>query len=216
MELWLVRHGTTNANQEGRLQGRIDFPLGPAGEKEAASLAYRLKKQPFSAFLSSSLLRARQTAQIIERFRDKGPAPLYTPLLQEYHWGIIEGLTREEIKRANPPLFRQLQENFYQAHIPGAEGLQNLFVRVRFFYHFLSRLDRKEKFSQPVLVVGHGRFLHAFIIYFLKYNHWGSWPFSVFPASLTILEGDFAGKRRLKLFNDTCHLKGNPHCYRAP
>lgn len=206
MEIWLIRHGTTNANLEGRIQGTLEFPLSPSGREEAFSLAYRLKNQSFSAFLSSNLLRTRETSRIIASLR-KSPTPIYLPLLQEYSWGIIQGLTRKQIKEKYPGLMRQLQQDFHHAVIPGAEGLDRLFKRVKKFYDLLFRFEETGKFRRPLLVVSHGRFLQAFLLYFLKYDLGEYWPFSLYPSSLTILEGDFSKKRRLKLFNDTCHLK---------
>lgn len=206
MELWLIRHGTTKANLEGRIQGTLDYPLSETGRQEAHRLALRLKEQPFSLFFSSNLLRARQTSQIISSVGEK-PPPLYSSLLQEYNWGVIQGLTRKEIAEKYPRVLLQLEQDFHHTAIPGAEGLKALFRRVKTFYSILCSLDQKGSISLPVLVVSHGRFLQAFIIYFLKYNPGESWPFSLNPASLSILEGNFQGKRALRLFNDTCHLK---------
>ncbi|RJX26739.1 MAG: histidine phosphatase family protein [Dethiobacter sp.] len=206
MELWLVRHGTTGANLEGRIQGTLEYPLSQTGRKEALLLAHRLKKRSFSLFFSSNLLRARQTSRIIASVR-KGPLPIYLPLLQEYHWGVIQGLTKKEIGEQYPHILKRLQEDFHHAAIPGAEGLEELFRRVKTFCRFLFRLEQRNGFSLPVLIVSHGRFLQAFVLYFLKYDSGGYWPFPFSPASLTILDGDLEGKRRLKLFNDTCHLK---------
>jgi uncharacterized phosphatase len=208
MELWLVRHGTTGANMEGKLQGTLDYPLSEAGIKETTLLAHRLEKQPFSLFFSSNLLRARQTTHIIASYR-KGPTPLFSSLLQEYNWGVIQGLGKKEIGERYPQLLERLQQDFYHAAIPGAEGLNNLFKRVKTFYSFLASLERNSRLPHPVLIVSHGRLLQAFILYFLDYNQRKSWPFSLNPASLSILEGDFKTKRRLRLFNDTCHLIHN-------
>jgi len=206
MELWLVRHGTTGANLEGRIQGTLQYPLSEIGMKEALLLAHRLKKQSFSLFFSSNLLRARQTSNIITSVR-KDPLPFYSSLLQEYNWGIIQGLTKKEIGEQYPHILSQLQQDFHHTAIPGAEGLKGLFRRVKMFYRFLFCLEQRGRFSRPVLIVSHGRFLQAFVIYFLKYDAKESWPFSLRAASLTILEGDFMARRRLQLFNDTCHLK---------
>ncbi|MDO9534043.1 MAG: histidine phosphatase family protein [Bacillota bacterium] len=208
MEIWLVRHGTTSANLEGRIQGTLEFPLSPLGREEASSLAYRLKDQAFSAFLSSNLLRTRETSRIIASLR-KSPTPIYLPLLQEYFWGIIEGLTRKEIGEKYPRLMRELQQDFHHTVIPGAEGLDRLFKRVKIFYDLMSRFEETGKFRKPLLVVSHGRFLQAFLLYFLKYDPAEFWPFPLHPSSLTILESDFSKKWRLKLFNDTCHLKNS-------
>ncbi len=207
MEIWLVRHGTTEANLEERLQGRLEYPLSLQGRREALCVARRLKRQPFEAFFSSNLQRAKETARLISALR-KGPRPLYSTLLQEYCWGTIQGLTRNEIRRVYPHIYYRLQQDFYHAAIPGAEGMARLFRRVELFYSFLSRWEKRAcGVRRPVLMVSHGRFLQAFIIYFLRYDHREYWPFPLQPASLTILEGDFQGKRRLKLFNDTCHLE---------
>lgn len=210
MEFWLVRHGTTRANLQGRLQGRLDFPLGDEGKKEAHLLARRLQGQRFSFIFSSTLKRARETASIIA---DLQPAskPIFTNLLEEYEWGVIQGMTKMEIGKRFPKILQQLAEDFHHAEIPEAEGMAELFRRVKLFYQLLFRISGRksgENEQHPVLVVSHGRFLQAFIIYFLKYDYREFWPFSIAPASLTILQGDFQNKRRLKLFNDTCHLSG--------
>jgi uncharacterized phosphatase len=207
MELWLIRHGVTDANLEGRIQGRLDFPLSLLGKKEASLLAYRLRNQPFYAFFSSNLLRAKETSQIIAT-QIRTPIPVYSPLLQEYDWGIIQGLTRKEIGERHPLLLSQLERDFHHTKVPGAEGMLSLFRRVRSFYLFLSAFEKRNSKSLPIIVVSHGRFLQAFTLYFLGYDPGKNWPFSFSPASLTILEEDFKRKKRIRLFNDTCHLRG--------
>lgn len=205
MEIWLVRHGTTEANTEGKIQGTLDYPLSEVGRKEAHLLAQRLKMQSFPLFFSSSLLRARQTTQIISSVR-KGLIPHYSSLLQEYNFGVIQGLTKKEIAERYPRLLYKLQQDFHHTAIPGAEGLGKLLARVKTFYRFLFFLEKEGRSSGPVLVVSHGRFLQAFILYYLKFDFRKNWPFSLSPASLSVLDGDFRTKNRLRLFNDTCHL----------
>lgn len=205
MELWLVRHGATVANQEGRLQGQLDFPLNSGGVKQASLLAERIKCTEFAFCLSSPLLRARHTAQILMSAAE-GPLPLFTPLLLEYHWGIIQGLTRNEMKHRFPELMVRLERDFYHTPIPGAEGLPRLLNRIKKLYHWLAHLEKTSPPDKPVLVVGHGRFLHAFLLFFLRYNIRQHWPFPMDNASLSVLEGNFNGMQRLKLFNDRCHL----------
>ena len=60
--LILVRHGQTQANAEGRLQGRLDVPLSEVGRRQAASLAAAVPKAV--RVVSSPLLRARETAEV--------------------------------------------------------------------------------------------------------------------------------------------------------
>jgi len=205
MDLWFVRHGTTGYNLQGRLQGTLDIPLGDQGKKEARLLAERLGKQKFSFFFSSPLQRTRETSSIISE-QGTCPKPIYTSLIEEYSWGIIQGLTREEISNRYPDLWRQLQQSFHLTDIPQAEGMKRLFQRIRFFHALLARISLDNGGEDPILIVSHGRFIQAFIVYFIKYNYNNSWPFPVSPASITVLQEDSQGTRRMKLFNDTCHL----------
>lgn len=203
MEIWLVRHGSTQANKEGRLQGTLNFPLSSAGKEEAFCLGERLKAQPFSLILCSDLVRARETAAIISSRKESPPPTLYSSLIREYNWGILQGFTREEIKRRFPIVYKKLDVDLSHTPIPGEEGVGRLFNRAALFYHFLIRISKK--YSFPVLVVSHGRFLHAFILFFLHFSYKNSWPFSVSPASISILE-EINQRRRIRLFNDVCHL----------
>lgn len=64
MKLLIMRHGETFWNTEGRLQGQIDIPLNENGIKMAVSCAEGMKDVPIDLCISSSLLRARQTAEL--------------------------------------------------------------------------------------------------------------------------------------------------------
>ena len=64
--IYLVRHGETEWNTEGRLQGQKDSFLTAKGEKQAAQTAEKLKGVKFDAIFSSDLLRAKRTAEIIK------------------------------------------------------------------------------------------------------------------------------------------------------
>ncbi|MGM9971586.1 MAG: histidine phosphatase family protein [Anaeroplasmataceae bacterium] len=68
MELFLVRHGQTDQNKMKKIQGRRDFPLNETGKEEAKALGLWLKKNnmKFDVIMSSPLIRAKETAQIIK------------------------------------------------------------------------------------------------------------------------------------------------------
>eukprot|EP01129_Flabellula_baltica_P004161 TRINITY_DN1420_c0_g1_i4.p1 TRINITY_DN1420_c0_g1~~TRINITY_DN1420_c0_g1_i4.p1 ORF type:complete len:129 (-),score=33.76 TRINITY_DN1420_c0_g1_i4:281-667(-) len=67
MEIWVIRHGQTNFNSEGKLQGRLDIELNEKGLNEAKKCAAYVFEQhqdiPFTAIYASDLKRAHRTAQ---------------------------------------------------------------------------------------------------------------------------------------------------------
>ena len=89
--LLLVRHGETDWNAEGRLQGHTDRPLNAHGRTQAKDLAERLAGEGADAIYASDLSRAKETAEILG-------ARLGLPVvidadLREKNWGNWEGLT---------------------------------------------------------------------------------------------------------------------------
>ncbi|HEX7526613.1 MAG TPA: histidine phosphatase family protein [Gaiellaceae bacterium] len=95
--LLLIRHGETDWNAEGRLQGHTDRPLNDHGRRQAAALAERLAGEAVAAVYSSDLARARETAEILaERL---GLPVVDDPDLRERNWGNWEGLRGTERNR---------------------------------------------------------------------------------------------------------------------
>jgi broad specificity phosphatase PhoE len=95
--LLLVRHGETDWNAEGRLQGHTDRPLSDYGRGQARRLAEELEGEELEAIYSSDLARARETAEIVgERL---GLPIALEPDLREKDWGTWEGLSAVERDR---------------------------------------------------------------------------------------------------------------------
>jgi broad specificity phosphatase PhoE len=93
--LLLVRHGETDWNAEGRLQGHTDRPLNDHGRRQANALAERLAgEEPIAAIYASDLARARETAEIVGG--RLGLPVVVDADLREKNWGNWEGLTGDE------------------------------------------------------------------------------------------------------------------------
>jgi 2,3-bisphosphoglycerate-dependent phosphoglycerate mutase len=99
-ELLLVRHGETDWNAAGRLQGHTDQPLSDYGRAQARRLAEELAGEQFDAIYASDLARASETAEIVAE-RLHLPVDL-DPDLREKNWGTWEGLTSEERLEVEP------------------------------------------------------------------------------------------------------------------
>jgi 2,3-bisphosphoglycerate-dependent phosphoglycerate mutase len=95
--LLLVRHGETDWNADGRLQGHTDRPLSDFGRRQARQLAEELADESLETIYASDLARARETAEIVgERL---GLPVVLEPDLREKDWGTWEGLTAVERDR---------------------------------------------------------------------------------------------------------------------
>ncbi|MCM2279194.1 MAG: histidine phosphatase family protein [Oligoflexia bacterium] len=92
----IFRHGQTDWNAEGRFQGHIDVPINATGRFQARALVPQLRAEGIEAILSSDLLRARETAEIVASDLQVGIYP--DPRLREAHLGEAQGLTRREIE----------------------------------------------------------------------------------------------------------------------
>jgi len=92
--LLLVRHGETDRNAEGKLQGHTDRPLNDYGRRQARALAERLAGEEIEAVYASDLSRARETAEILGA--QLGLPVAVDPDLREKNWGNWEGLTADE------------------------------------------------------------------------------------------------------------------------
>jgi len=95
--LLLVRHGETDWNADGRLQGQTDRPLSDYGRRQAQQLAVELDGEELEGIYSSDLARARETAEIISL--RLGLPTVLDPDLREKDWGTWEGLTAVERDR---------------------------------------------------------------------------------------------------------------------
>jgi probable phosphoglycerate mutase len=90
-----IRHGATEWNKLGRLQGQNDIPLSGEGREQAHLLAERLKKEHWDLIVSSDLCRARETAEIIAEKMPNVPVILDKRLRERTH-GRLDGTTLEE------------------------------------------------------------------------------------------------------------------------
>lgn len=152
--LYLVRHGETAWNREGRVQGHLDSPLTGRGIAQArragATLADLLEGEPPVALAASPLGRTRQTVELmLEALGGRIAAVRFDDRLKEIGWGRWEGLTRPEIVAREPAAFAAHQRDPWTVPPPGGESWDMLSLRVA---GWLESLDP----DVPLVVVGHG------------------------------------------------------------
>lgn len=146
----IVRHGETDWNVAGRLQGWRDSALTAAGRAQAAAVAGRLAREPIDALVASDLGRTQATAAPIAAALGLAVAP--DAGLRERCYGILEGMTWAEIEHARAADYGRLIARDQDYQVPAGEsGIQ---FRDRVFDAF-ERLAA-EHGEKRVAVVTHG------------------------------------------------------------
>lgn len=150
-ELILIRHGETDWNRRQCFQGQIDVPLNNLGLAQAQRLGARLAGEPIDALVVSDLSRTRQTAAPTAAALNL--VPHYTPTLREQAFGLLEGLSFDEIRVKHPTEFALWVQHDPSYALPGgAESRQVFHARVTRALHEVA----ERHLGQRVAVVTHG------------------------------------------------------------
>ena len=151
--LYVIRHGETDWNLKNKIQGRVDVPLNDYGIQEANMSKVLLYQTNFYKIISSPLIRARKTAEIINHH----DIPIEIDFrIIERDFGEFEGLKKEEFDSTS--FWDYPLNNRYVK----AESIQQLLNRV---YNFLD--EYKEVYEKKdVLVVTHSGVIPAICCYF--------------------------------------------------
>ncbi len=151
--LYLVRHGETDWNAEGRLLSFTDVPLNARGVEQATALAQALAQVRWHAAVSSPLLRARATADLILAGQVGAPTLEIDEGLRELDFGPYEGWSEARLE-ADPVAATRRRHG---GQLPGVEAEDDVAERARSF------LAAHEDTEGATLVVGHGRMLRILI-----------------------------------------------------
>jgi broad specificity phosphatase PhoE len=146
--IWLARHGETDANAEGRVQGSLDPPLNDRGRAQARALAEQVAPLGIRALYTSQLQRARETAAIVGE--KLGLTPQVDVRFAESFRGEWEGRLIAEIKADDPEAWDGSMAVEIGFRFPGGESLEEHAVRVE------AALADVRRGPLPALVVCHG------------------------------------------------------------
>lgn len=200
LRLLLVRHGETQLNKEGRIQGINNAPLNATGSEQARALARALSADlPFQLY-TSPVARALETAKVIS---DALGVPI-TPLdgLEEANAGALEGLTGAQMRQLYPEFAARWANDAGTAQMPGGESL--LQVQGRAWGAIADLVQRHP--DQTVVAVTHNFTIQTIVCAVLEMPLQNARRLRQNVGSITRLDLSPAGNALVSL-NETWHLR---------
>lgn len=157
MSIYFVRHGQTDWNKDGFLQGQSDIPLNQTGIMQAQKVKEMMKDISIDQVYCSPLQRTRETATIIN---ENWNLPIMEdPLLLERNFGEIEGKHKDSFD------FKSFWDWKQETRF-GMESIEEVFARI---YLFLDRIQQVAV-DHHILIVAHGGVSIPFQCYFNEEN----------------------------------------------
>lgn len=199
-EIFLVRHGQTDYNHKGIIQGRgINSELNEKGRAQAQAFYAHYQNEHFDDVLVSALTRTHQT---LEPFANAGYILNKHPELDEIDWGMHEGQGGDpKLAEEYLSLTNRWKEGYLEDKISGGESPLDLQIRQREFIDNIL-----PKYGNRVLICSHGRAIRSMLCNMLnlplsKMDDFPHTNLSLYKLHL------INGKFEIVLFNSTEHLK---------
>ncbi len=199
MRLILVRHGQSEGNASGIIQGHLDFGLTEIGLLQADATAERLRSEKIDRIIASPLKRAFSTALTIAAPHGLEVEPV--PDLMEYKFGDVSGLTGAQIRERYPEI-GQAYARGVRPVFPGEEGRDVFAARVR------GVLESWAESKKTVVAVAHGGVINAICYAVADIDHKRPGLFEIANCAITEIVLDRGDRRLIARHNDTCHLEG--------
>jgi 2,3-bisphosphoglycerate-dependent phosphoglycerate mutase len=201
--LYLVRHGQSAGNAEGRFGGHGPTPLSELGQQQAALAAHSLAKEKINVIYSSDLLRAVQTAEPLAKLLNIEINP--TVDFRERHVGVLEGLTFDEARTQYPKDYFALVNREVAHIITSGESYRQLLDRTT---ETLNRILRKHR-GERIVIFAHTGTICFLTLYLLGAIHrrTRNTPWLV-TSNCGINRFEFRGRNNMRVLaiNDTRHL----------
>ena len=204
--IFLIRHGETNWNKEGRFQGQIDIPLNENGKDQARKTFEYLKNISFNKAFSSSMHRPYETAQIILQNKKDLKIEKIDSLVEISH-GLWEGKLESEIREKWPLLLKNWHDKPEEVIMPEGESIKDVSERsIKAF----DKICLSQKDNDLSLIVAHDAVNKTLICNILGINYSNIWKIKQGNGGITIIDlfDDPKKPPVISALNITTHLGG--------
>tara|TARA_B100001029_G_scaffold22012_1_gene14907 strand:- start:279 stop:1607 length:1329 start_codon:yes stop_codon:yes gene_type:complete len=204
--IFLIRHGETDWNKEGRFQGQIDIPLNNNGKDQAIKASKYLKEINFNKAFSSSMDRPYETAKIIIQNKAVLGITKIDELVEISH-GLWEGKLESEIKQQWPELLKNWHENPEEVIMPEGESIKQVSERS---YKAWEKICLTQKNNDLTLLVAHDAVNKTLICKILGIDYSNIWMIKQGNGGITIIDifNDPKKDNVISALNITTHLGG--------
>jgi phosphoserine phosphatase len=158
VKLIIVRHGETEENAAGIIQGQSHGTLSKEGIKQAQLVGERLKNEKIDFIYTSDLERALNTAKEIHKHHPEIPL-IKRKEIREMHFGKLQDKQKDEI---NYYFHKENDPNYFKKN--DVESLESIYDRVKIF---LEEIKEKHK-NQNIVIVSHAATIKAIMVVLMK------------------------------------------------
>ncbi len=202
VKIYLIRHGESEGNKEGRFRGGEDFPLSEGGREQVKNLGIALKDSGIEKIYSSPLIRAYDTARAVAE--TTGAEIIVEPGFKSISLGIWEGKTREEVEKNYPREFELWLTAPEKLRMPGFESIPALRRRAM---KALNRIVRENQ-TGTIAVVSHTAVLKVIFAGVLNLRPPYFWKVQFDTASYSLIKFSETRGFSVVFINYTHHLSG--------
>lgn len=208
VRLLLVRHGETEWNRQTRFQGQIDVPLNDNGKEQGRKAGEFLKDVVIDFAVSSSMLRPKETAELILSHHPGVNLELEDGLREISH-GLWEGKLETEIEQEFPGELQRWRLVPAQVQMPKGENLEQVWQRSVVAWQEIIK-DAMEKELQTGLVVAHDATNKTLLCHILGLSADNFWNFRQGNGAVSVIDypSGLNGLPVLQAMNITGHLGG--------
>ena len=204
--IFLIRHGETNWNKEGRFQGQIDIPLNANGKDQARKTFEYLRTISFNKAFSSSMQRPYETAQIILQKNNDLKIEKIDSLVEISH-GLWEGKLENEIREQWPTLLKNWHDKPEVVVMPEGESIKDVSDRS---IEAFEKICLSQKDNDLTLLVAHDAVNKTIICNMLGINYANIWMIKQGNGGITVIDlfNDPSKPFVISALNITTHLGG--------
>ncbi len=175
VDFYFLRHGKSEGNIQGLVQGRLNYPLSDEGREQAELTGRWFSGKPIVRVFTTPLDRGKETARIVSKLASL-PDPEELPSLIELDTGLFTGLTLEEAKTRYPEMYQRFLKESWEG-VEKAERILQLKERASLVWNTLiasAKEASEEQIGKPigVLAVSHAGLLQWIVKLTLGSHSW--------------------------------------------